>query len=350
MTPAAKLHHYVPQAYLRGFATEKERIVAVPLDTTRSPFTTVVKNVGAQTHFHTITGAEEPDGFEKVLSSVESEAIAIIRRMEGGEFPLPQQDRMALSFYLALQSVRGPDTRRTIEHLQAKMIRLEVGAGGRENVGRWIKGHFGFDATEEQQQRIWDEATQPGGPPLTIAVADHIRHMVDTAEDLAKYLVTRPWSLHKFDRRSLITCDAPVSLIRGRDDAEHWMGVGFATAWAVAAPLTRKLGLLMSDPMPLIERFETGHPMIQQVRDKVVSGRLDSVQTGTTAMERLFNDHTAHNAREYIYRHPDDERFVPMDLPGPSLINMDAHGLLDAEFDGQPWFRKNQGQSSTEWS
>jgi hypothetical protein len=57
MTPAAKLHHYVPQAYLRGFATEKERIVAVPLDTTRSPFTTVVKNVGAQTHFHTITGA-----------------------------------------------------------------------------------------------------------------------------------------------------------------------------------------------------------------------------------------------------------------------------------------------------
>lgn len=28
----AKLHHYVPQGYLRGFASEKERITFVPLD------------------------------------------------------------------------------------------------------------------------------------------------------------------------------------------------------------------------------------------------------------------------------------------------------------------------------
>jgi hypothetical protein len=41
---------------------------------------------------------------------------------------------------------------------------------------------------------------------------------------------------------------------------------------------------------------------------------------------------------------------VPTDLPGPSLIDMDSHGMLDAEFDGQPWSRKGQGQSSTEWS
>ncbi|KQN42459.1 DUF4238 domain-containing protein [Frigoribacterium sp. Leaf44] len=345
MTPVAKLHHFVPQAYLRGFATEKERIVAVPLDTTRSPFTTVVKNVGAQTHFHTIPGVEEPDGFEKFLSSVEGEASAIIRRIEGGEFPLPQEDRMTLSHYLALQAVRGPDTRRTIEHLQAKMIRLEVGAGGRQNVGKWIQGYFGFDADEDQQQRIWDEATQPGGPPLTIAVGDHIRHMVETAEELTVYLVTRPWSLHQFDRRSLITCDAPVSLIRGRDDAEPWMGVGFANASAISVPLTRKLGLIMSDPLVLLERFEDGDPGIQQVRDRVVGGQLDAVQVGTTAVERLFNEHTAHNAREYIYRHPDDQRFVPAELPGPNLITMDAHGLLDADFDGEPWFGRDRGQS-----
>jgi hypothetical protein len=334
----AKLHHYVPQGYLRGFANEQERLTALPLDRSRKPFTTLVKNVAAQTHFHTVPGAEEPDGFEKILSVVEGQVMDIIRRMEGGEFPLPDEDRMSLSFYLALQAVRGPDTRRTIERLQAKIVRVEVGAGGRKNVKRWIKKNLGFEATEKQAQRIWDEATQPGGPPITISVLDHIEHMIATAERLAKYLVTRPWSLVRFDRRSLITCDAPVSLIRNPKDEDFWAGVGFATAWGISVPLTRKLGLLMSDPMVMIERFEAGDPMIQKVRAAVISGSVDRIEAGTTAMERLFNEYTAESAREYIYCHPDDEHFVPDDLHEPTLINMDAGGFMDAEFDGEPWF------------
>lgn len=54
----SKLHHYVPQGYLRGFATVKEPITAVPLDRIRSAFTTSVRNVAARTHFHTIPRAE----------------------------------------------------------------------------------------------------------------------------------------------------------------------------------------------------------------------------------------------------------------------------------------------------
>lgn len=132
----AKLHHYVPQSYLRAFATEKERITAIPLDRSRSRFTASVKNVAAQTHFHTVPEAEEPDGFEKILGAVEGEAAEIIRRIEAGAFPPTEDDRMSLSFYLALQAVRGPDTRRTVEDIQAKMVRIEVGAGGRKNVKR----------------------------------------------------------------------------------------------------------------------------------------------------------------------------------------------------------------------
>ncbi|GAA4195545.1 hypothetical protein GCM10022219_20780 [Microbacterium oryzae] len=334
----AKLHHYVPQGYLRGFAGTQDRVTAVPLDRSRASFTTSVKNVAAQTHFHTVPGANEPDGFEKMLSVLEGEAVGIIRRMEAGEFPVSEEARMSLSYYLALQAVRGPDTRKTIERLQAKMVRVEVGAGGRANVTRWIKKNLGFDATEEQAQRIWDEATQPGGPPITISTVGHIKHMIDTAEHLAKYLVTRPWLLVRFDRRSLITCDAPVSLIRDSSDVDPWEGVGFATAWGISVPITRKLGLLMSDPMVMIERFEAGDPMIQEIRAAVVGGRLDRTERGTTAMERLFNEHTAESAREYIYCHPDDVRFVPDELHEPTLINMDAGGFMDAEFDGEPWF------------
>lgn len=335
---AAKLHHYVPQGYLRGFATDSGRITAVPLDQARQPFTTSTKNVAARTHFHTVSGAEEPDSFEKALSLVEDDAILIIRRMQGGEFPLSEPDRLSLSHFFALQAVRGPDTRATLERIQAKAIRVEIGAGGRKNVKRWIKRKWGFDATDQQAQRVWDEATQPGGPPLTIAIADHISYLIETAAGLAKYLVTRPWSLIRFDRRSLITCDAPVSLIRHVSDDDPFSGVGFATAWGISVPLSRKYGLLMSDPMTIIDGFGADDPMIQKIRTAVVTGRADSVQIGTTAMERLFNEHTAESAREYVYRHPDDGRFVPSRLHEPTLINMDAGGFMDADFDGEPWF------------
>ncbi|CEA07766.1 hypothetical protein BN1051_01089 [Arthrobacter saudimassiliensis] len=340
---AAKLHHYVPQGYLRGFAAGKNQIRVTPLDSNRSPFTASVKKVAAQTHFHTVAGAKEPDGFEKILSAVEGDAIGIIRRMEKGEFPLPEEDRTALSFYFALQAVRGPDTRKTIETLRAKLIRVEVGAGGRKNLKTWIKRNLGFEPTQEQEQLIWEEATQPGGPQLTFPVSVHIDHMVSTAEYLTKYLLTRPWCLVRFDRRSLITCDAPVSLIRNPND-DSWMGVGvgFGTAWGISVPISRKLGLLMSDPTVMINHLEAQDPKLQEIRDLVVSGRADRTEAGTTAMERLFNEHTAESAREYVYCHPDDAQFIPSELHEPTLINADIGGLFDAEFDGQPWFGEAQ--------
>ena len=222
--------------------------------------------------------------------------------------------------------------------MQSKLVRLEIGAGGRSNVKRWISKNLGFDANDEQAQRIWDQATQPGGPPITLPVAVHIEHMIETARELAKYIATRPWSLYRFDRRSLLICDAPVSLIRNPKDDASQLGVGFATAWGIAIPINRKLGLLMNDPTAVLERLDMDDPRIGRIRAAVVRGSVDSVEIGTTAIERLFNEHTAGSAREYIYCHPDDERFVPNDLHEPTLINVQADGLMDVEFDGEPWF------------
>lgn len=334
----AKLHHYVPQGYLRGFATDQERVRVVPLDRSRHPYISSVKNVGARNHFHTVGEFEEPDAFEKVLSEVEGQALGIGRDFVDGEFPPSEEDRWAFAHYAALQSVRGPDTRRTAEHLRATMIRLEVGVGGRKNVGAWIRDNLGFDPTPEQEDRVWKEATQPGGPPIRFSNREHIRNTVETAQELTPYLANRPWVLVRFDRRSLITSDAPVSLVRRPGD-EPWDGVGFATAWGVTFPLTRKLGLLMSDPMAMLDGIGAHDPRVQQFRDMVLAGRIDQVQFGTTAMEKLFNLHTAKSAREYVFHHPEDERYVPADLPRPDLINIKPMGgLVEMDFDGESLF------------
>ncbi|MCI7672669.1 MAG: DUF4238 domain-containing protein [Schaalia hyovaginalis] len=334
----AKLHHYVPQGYLRGFATDQERIRVVPLDRSRQPYTPSVKNVAAQNHFHTVGELDESDAFEKVLSDFEGRALSIIRGFTNGEFPPSEEESWFFALYTALQSVRGPDARRMTEHLCATMVRLEVGIGGRKNVGTLIRENLGIDPTPEQENRIWNEATQPGGPSIGFSNLAHIQNAVETAIELTPYLAFRPWALVRFDQRSLITSDAPVSLVRRPDD-EAWEGVGFATAWGVTFPLTRRLGLLMSDPMAMLKGAGADETRVQKLRAMVLAGRMDRIQPGTTAMEKLFNNHTAESAREYVFHHPEDERFVPADLPEPDLINIKPMGgLVDMDFDGESLF------------
>ncbi len=303
-----------------------------------------MRNVAAQNHFHTGEELEEPDWFEKALSGVEGEAIKTIKSFERGEFPLSETDRWAFSYYMALQSARGPDTRKTMEYLHASMVRLEIGAGGRKNVGRWIRRKYVVEPSPEQEDRIWEEGIQPGGPPISSTNLAHIQHLVEIAQELTSYLATRPWSLVRFNRRSLITSDSPVSLIRQPND-EPWEGVGFATAWGIAFPLTRKLGLLMSDPMVVLGGLEAGDPRVQEVRSSVLRGDIDRIEAGTTAMEKLFNEHAAYSAREYVYHHPEDAGFVPEDLPEPNLINIRAQGgLMGMDFDGEPLFHPDEHQ------
>lgn len=312
----------------------------VPLDPARKAFISSVKNVAAQTHFHTIDDPEEPDAFETALSGIEGEAIGIIGKFRRNEFPPSEEDRWTLSYYMALQSVRGPDARKTLEHLRAQIVRFEIGAAGRVSVGKWIKENCGFDPSPEQEGRVWADATQPDGPPIRFSNLAHIRHMIDMAEELTSYFAGRQWSLVRFERRALVTSDAPVSLIRDPQD-DGWDGVGFMTAWGITFPLTRELGLLMNDPTWMLEGLEPDGFRAQEIRAAVLRGKTDGIQIGTTAMEKLFNEHLAHSARQYIYCHPEDAKYVPDDLPEPELINVRAAGgLFDAEFNGEPWFGK----------
>jgi hypothetical protein len=72
-----------------------------------------------------------------------------------------------------------------MDRLGAKIVRVVIGARGRKNVGRSIRENLGFDVTEKQAQRIWDEGTQPAGPPITFSNLAHIQHMVKAAEQLS---------------------------------------------------------------------------------------------------------------------------------------------------------------------
>src|SRR5690606_4590157 len=292
-----KLHHTVPKFYLRGFADHREWITTVRLPGEKS-YTQSIDKSAAINHFYSIDGHPDgPDVFEKALSDLEGSAATVLRAIEAGKWPLSEEQRATLAMFLAVQTLRGPDHRRSMEYIAAHITRLEVEVTGRENVKQWVQNRYGVELDDDEAETVWQQATQPGGPPITLAPIAHIEQIVNNAVELLPYLVSRPWQLVQFNRRSLVTSDSPVGLVAA-EDSEPWEGIGFATAWGITFPLTRKLGLIMSDIEPMIE---TGYPA-EQVRE----GRLDSVERGTTALARFINERTVYSASEYVYRHPDD--------------------------------------------
>jgi hypothetical protein len=175
---------------------------------------------------------------------------------------------------------------------------------------------------DDEAEVVWQEATQPSGPPITFKPEAHIAHLVETAAKLVPYILGRPWTLVRFQRRSLATCDSPVGLVRRPED-EPWQGVGFLTALAITFPLTRKLGLIMGDITPLAE---ANIPV-----QRVPSGEGDGVEEGTTALETFINDSTVGSASEYVYHHPDDGSVLPSPLPEPTLTTFSVPGQEEAE-------------------
>lgn len=317
MSEVAKLHHTVPKFYLRGFANSDERITTVRLPGDKS-YTQLIDKTAAINHFYSIDHPQGSDAFEKALSDMEGGAASVLRAIEGGLWPLTEEQRGTLGTFMAMQAVRGPDHRRTMHYLAAKMTKLEVEVGGRENVQQWVKNRYGLELDDDEAEVVWQEATQPGGPPISFTPEAHIAHFVETAAKLVQYILGRPWTLARFERRCLYTCDSPVGLVPRPED-EPWQGVGFMTALAITFPLTRKLGLVMGDIMPLAEANIDV--------DRVRAGEGDGVEPGTTSLARLFNDTTVDSASEYIYHHPDDVNVLPSPLPEPRLTTIGVPGL-----------------------
>jgi hypothetical protein len=112
-------HHFVPKVYLRQFAKpklggRKRRAQIVEIDLT-SPHKRSqekeVRNVCFQDHLYTIETADPAWSamIEHVWGFIEGEIPGALLRVGSGIFP-NTDDRELLSYFMALQYVRGPDT------------------------------------------------------------------------------------------------------------------------------------------------------------------------------------------------------------------------------------------------
>jgi hypothetical protein len=114
-----KLHHYVPQFYLRRFA-DKGRFWVFDKKTGRT-FQADVKNVAAERYFHRIPEfvGTDADALEKYFSEIEGGAATItelwFKRLTtadlGGKVLVGRDERWWMSLYMSLQFLRTAEQR-----------------------------------------------------------------------------------------------------------------------------------------------------------------------------------------------------------------------------------------------
>ena len=314
MAGVARRHHTVPRFYLDNFA-EAGQVGTVMLPGDRR-FTQSVNNASAMTDFYAVgqPNAEGSDAFEKVLSTLETAAAPVVRKVLGGTWPLVEEDRTVLAEFATVQHLRGPDRRNHMQNMAAQFARMDISLNGKEWMAERFAEYTGGELDGEQIDRLWEQATRPEGPPLTVSPAEHIEQIVDLLPKVYWYFAARPWSLIRFSRQRLLTCDTPVLLVPHADHPD-WAGVGLLTAWALALPLSPDTALLMTDPAPVAEHV---------TREYVGAGTLDRVEPANTKWARALRALAVGNARRFIYHHPNDSSLVPEDLPEPASTEIVA--------------------------
>lgn len=156
-----KLHHFVPQFYLRRFVNASDKLWVWDRDHDHV-FQTSPGGVAAETHFYRLSQYEKlgHDGamMEKQFSALEAEIAAItiqwldwLRAVEPcEEIPIPEENRRLVSQHLALQYLRTVDTREIL----AAIATAE-----------------GEECSPDEQRRIHTEALWD--PQLVNGLTDH---------------------------------------------------------------------------------------------------------------------------------------------------------------------------------
>lgn len=303
----AKLHHINPQFVLRCFADENERITTIRLPERKSR-TSHVRGTGAENHLYSIPNHPHgSDVFEKALGAgIETETARIFERVGRGEWPLLQGDRDTLAEFIALQLVRGPEQRRLMESTASRLVKSTISHLGMDGMRRWASDAAWRTITDEEATELLKLVTDHDGVLLPHTARDHIDMMGQVVGPVAGFIAARPWTLARFTQRSLLTSDSPVSLV-AYERSGPWMGVGVSNARLVLYPMTRRIGMIMHDPLENIGSDDDLIGLIARVR----SGALDDDVAGTAYVEKLMNEYTAAHAVNNIYHHPDDVRFVP---------------------------------------
>lgn len=313
MPEKARRHHLVSKFYLRYFADEREQITTVMLPGDRR-FTQNIKDATVNNGFYTVVDNDgnESDLAERALGELEGAAAAAWREVAGGVWPLPEEHRVAMASWLALQVLRGTRLRNAMSELATHGLLIEACLGGRARV-REALAQAGEPTDNASVNAEWIRFFT--NPIRAQVHANH--HVLQIAEMLPRVteaLLRRTWLLTVFQRRALATSDHPVHVVEKPALREMGLGTGIETAEVIHAPLTRRLSLSMYQPSAI--------PV------QLPGLRTDSSWPGVTATALYSNSCAVNSARRFLFHHPTDAPLAGFDLHEPRKREMQVNAQL----------------------
>ncbi len=305
MGKRAKRHHTVSKFYLRGFSDEKKQLRRLVLPDQEDHLV----SISSATVVNDFYSIELPDGrlsdeFEQLLSGVESDAADALDAVNSGTWPLDGKLRAALAFWIALQHVRGERDRDWLGETSSETIRLLIAISGKDALRAHIAKAEGRAVPDSELDDEWRDLTKPGGPRITPDPMPHLKFMLEMVPATAAYFEECQWMLVRFERKTLVTSDHPVSM-SVYNEIPKWSGVGVFDADVFTLPLTRRLGLLLQ-PRDKLEKYEV-------VPDEAP----DLVVPGNANWANVLNQQTVNNARRSVFIHPEDSLGSRIVIPEP---------------------------------
>ncbi|MEU6651310.1 DUF4238 domain-containing protein [Streptomyces sp. NPDC046900] len=285
-------HHTVPRLLLRRFA-DGERLVRVPLNG-GEPTVVGVGDVTVRRDFYSMRteDGQLDDTVEDLLSNLESQAAQVIRKIiEDQLWPLPVGDRAILGQWIAAQHVRIPAVRQANNEIFDQLTKIVIAAGGKPEMRRLLEEEAGEPVTDEEVDAMWAEMTDFTSYDAELSANDHMLMMGRSMETAYDAMMNRSWGLCRFQRKTLLLSDHPVTLMRDEHQPE-WRGVGLANAAAILVPIDRRAAIIMEPP-----------------------GVPDHELPASAKVAREMNHRFAWNSRIELFHHPDDNPLVGIELP-----------------------------------
>lgn len=306
-------HHFVPQFYLRRFADNAERVAVVRLADPARPTVTHVRNAAVIKGFYTVVdeAGDDTAAVEKLLALVEDAAKPAVERLVHGVlFPPPDQDRLQVALWLALQYVRDPQSRRRAEALADAAVKLQASLIPDERARDHLRDLHGREPTDEEVTDLVDGVHQFGWEAVP-SQNELVQLMLDSAMRIAPYFYERSWCVIQFPSPGFVTCDRPLVLYQHPENRSPYQSFGIATADEITVALDRRTLLVMHTDQ------EIGDMVLPAAPEQTVGD---------------YNRMLVHNAHQEIYCHPDDVAAVQaLDLPSADrpLVTMQGGGWGD---------------------
>ncbi len=266
MKKPARIHHYLPQAYLAGFTDNgtKEGTLYVLKTETGRCFKTLPRNVAAERDFNRIeVDGIDSDALEQALSGFEDCAVAAVRRVAlKNTFPRGDDFSYVVNL-LGLLAIHNPQPRASFDHLREQVFRRigEILVSDRKIWDHQVRkareaGHkIREDVSFENVKRFVDS----GDYEIEFNTEENLKTEFHVFDKLLSYLARRWWSLliAEDGAPDFICSDYPVSVVWKDPAMKGPIGFGLSQT-EVLFPLKRRQAFfgVFEDPLEVVMRVD----------------------------------------------------------------------------------------------